>query len=484
MSFGLRDIGRANTRELRPEFVTFVDPFIAEAVSSVMPVGVQNELRGYTRSFYSLDAHMMSILKYDKPSQFAPSNDEWRFTVRDSFREFSRFPRVQALSARKEARSFAQIRYHQGTSAGFGYHENPGQYPTHKGPPDGPNAKKARRIAARIVHECNEAYEQGRWNQFIENLPNDSTPDIAFTRTQLAELPNTKVRNVFGECFHYVYLEGLFAMPLIDQFMKIDSFYFIGQDPIEGVPKLIGSFPDSYQQFITIDWSGFDASVQVYEIELAFDLMESIIDFPDANTRLVFYYVKRLFISRKLAAPNGQLFLRNGGVPSGSYFTHLVDSIVNWVRIQYLFKVADIPIAFIRTHGDDGLVVPGAYVENLNDVIAEANLRLWKINGDKSKLVQLPSEIEFLGRTSRSGVSYRDSLKTLRLLYYPEYPVDDPQISIARVRGIDYDSGHRVQFIPEIYQALRSKYGDEDLPLPRQFRRFNLRELFTMPVGI
>jgi hypothetical protein len=423
-------------------------------------------------------------MKYDKPSQFAPSNDEWRSVVQDASREFAHFPKVNVLSAKREAASFAQVRYHQGTSAGYGYSDNPGQYPTHKGPPDGPQAKKARRIAARSVHECEEAHRDGRWNKFIEELPLNSTPDVAFTRTQLVELPDFKVRNVFGECFHYVILEGLFAMPLINTFMQLDSFYFIGQDPVTGVPRLIDSMSDQWTQFVLLDWSGFDSSVQVYEIELAFDLLEIMINFPDNLTRLVFNYVKRLFITRKLAAPDGTVYLRYGGVPSGSYFTHLIDSIINWIRISYLFKVAQIPINFVRTHGDDGFVVPGRHIDNLDDVMHEANLRLWKIKAEKSKLVQTKSEIEFLGRTSRSGVSYRDSLKTMRLLLYPEYRVDDPQISIARIKGLDSDSGYRVQYIPEIYRSLTAKYGDTGIDLPRKFRRFNLIEQVTAPLGI
>jgi len=484
MSFGLQVIGRANPRDLRPEFVTFTDPFIQEAMSFVLPQGYKNELAGYSRSYYTRESHIENIWKFDKPTQFSPSNDDWRSVVQDAKREFARFPKVSALSARKDAKSFAQVRYHQGTSAGYGYADNPGLYPTHKGPPDGPNAKRAKKIASKIVFECDNAFKEGKWNSFIESLPINSTPDIAFTRTQLAELPNMKVRQVFGECFHYVLLEGLFAMPLINMFMTIDSFYFIGQDPIEGVPKLIESFTDRFSQFVTLDWSGFDSSVQVYEIELAFDLLESILLFPDETTRLVFYYVKRLFISRKLIGPDGTIYLRYGGVPSGSYFTHLIDSIINWIRIMYLFKVARIAISLIKTHGDDALVVPGQHVDDLDDVVAEANLRLWKIKTEKSKLVHLRSDIEFLGRTSRSGVSYRDELKTLRLLLYTEYPVDDPQISIARVKGIDVDSGARVAYIPELYNALRNKYGDSGLELPRKFRRYNLTEVVSMPVGI
>jgi hypothetical protein len=484
MSFGLRVVGSVNQRDARPEFVTFTDPFVETAMRAVLPVGVWNELQGYSRSYYSLDAHLFSVLKYDKPSQFAPDNDDWRSVVQDAKREFARFPKVDALSARKEANSFAQVRYHQSTSAGYGYRDNPGDYPTHKGPPDGPNAKRARRIAARIVHECEDAYELGTWNQFLRDAPNNSTPDVAFTRTQLVELPDFKVRNVFGEAFHYVLLEGLFAQPLINQFMQMDEFYYIGHDPVTGVPRLIQNLPDDYEQFVLIDWSSFDASVQVYEIELAFDLLESMLIFPDHTTRLVFYYVKQLFISRKLAGPDAYMRLRYGGVPSGSFFTHIIDSIINWIRIKYLFRVANIPITFIRTHGDDALVVPGEHIDNLDDVITEANLRLWKINIQKSKLVQDRSQIEFLGRTSRSGVSYRDGLKTLRLLLYPEYPVNNPQISIARLKGIDADSGSRVTYIPEIYQSLKNAHGDHNLELPRKFRKFNLTEMVSTPLGI
>lgn len=484
MSFGLKVVGQAASRDPRPEFVTYVDPFIDAAMKAIMPPGALQELEGFSRSYYTREAHITSILRYDKPFQFSPDNDDWKHVVQEAYASFAQLPKVSALSARTEAQSFSKVRYHQGTSAGYGYHKNPGDYPTHKGPPDGPNMRRAKSTAARIVHECQDAYNRGEWNSFIENLPIDSTPDVAFTRTQLSELPDTKVRNIFGECFHYVLLEGLFAQPLINMFMLADSFYYIGEDPVLGVPKMISAFPDDWNQFVTIDWSAFDASAQVYEIELAFDLIESITTFPDHITRLVFYYVRRLFISRKLASPDGTIYLRTGGVPSGSYFTHVVDSIINYIRIKYLFKTANIPINFIRTHGDDGLVVPGRHIDDLDDVVQEANLRLWKIKIEKSELVQNKSEITFLGRSSRSGLSYRDSLKSLRLLLYPEYPVDDPQISISRLKGIDADSGSRVPYIPEIYQVIKNIYGDQEIELPRKFRRFNLTEQVKMPLGI
>lgn len=478
MSFGLQIVGGLATRELRTEFVTFTDPFINEVMRAVLPPGYWQKLQGFSRSYYSKEAHINSILNYDKPFQFAPQNEDWVQTKRDCFREFSRLPRVSAMSAKTEARSFQQVRYHQGTSAGLGYSDPTQEYPTHKGPPDGANARRARSIASRIVHECREHHARGDWNQFIRDVPTNSTPDIAFTRTQLVELPNFKVRNVFGECFHYVLLEGLFAQPLIDMFMSVDSFYYIGEDPIIGVPRLIESLPeDSY--YITLDWSSFDASVQNYELELAFELLESIIDFPDHETELVFKYVKTLFISRKLASPDGRVYLRTGGVPSGSYLTHIIDSIVNWVRIKYLFAFSDIPLTMIKTHGDDSLSVAAGHVDSLNDVIAEANIRLWKLTLEKSRLVQIKSEIEFLGRTSRFGVNHRESLKCLRLLLYPEYPVNDPQISIARLKGIEQDSSYQVEYLPALYHALKARHGDQNVELPPLFRVFNQSGHYT-----
>lgn len=484
MSIGLQAIGRVPQRELREEFTTYTDPFVEDAMRRIFPPGDWNKMHGFSRSYYSRVAHIESILRYDKPTQNAPDNHIWTTVVRENFEYFSKLPKVSALSALQESDSFKKVRYHQGTSAGYGYSLNPSPHPTHKGPLDGPNAKKARGIAARIVHTCAEAHAAGKMQELLQDLPRNSVPDVAFTRTQLAELPNMKVRNVFGECFHYVILEGLFAQPLIEMFIANDTFYFIGEDPIEGVPRLIQSFPDEPGQYITFDWSGFDASAQVYEIEHAFELLESLLVFPDHTTKLVFDYMRTLFISRKLASPDGRLFLRYGGVPSGSYFTHIIDSIINWMRIRYLFAYINVPLVANYTHGDDGIVIPSRRLDNLDDIIEEANRRLWTINPFKSKLVHDYTQAEFLGRTSRSGVSYRDSDKTLRLLLYPEYPVTDPQISIARLKGIDTDSGHRVRHLPEIYHFLNRVYGDTNAVLPRKFRRFNLTELYSQPLGI
>jgi len=480
MSNGLTVVGFSSERDLKPEFVTYTDPFIMEAFESInAPFGLYATLEGYSRSYYSKEAHIASIMKYDKIDVAEPSNDEWIAVKSETTSLFRSFTKVRVFSAKAETKHFGLVKYHQGTSAGYNYNRNPPPFPSHKGTREQANYQRARNIASKIVHECETHFKAGTWDTYLKGIPMDSTPDVAFTRTQLTELPKTKVRNVFGEAFHYVLLEGLIAQPLIEAFMKMKTFYFIGEDPLYGVPTLLETIQPDREQFLVFDWSGFDSSVSVFEIELAFNLLKEMIIFPDETTSLIFEYVKTLFISRKLASPDGRIFLRRGGIPSGSYFTHLVGSIINYVRINYLFKRINVPIDSIRTHGDDSFVVPGKPVDELTGIILEAAKLGWFIS-DKSILTACKHEVEFLGRSSKFGTSYRDSLKALRLLAFPEYPVDDPQISIARLKGIDVDTGSRVRFIPEIYQYLRTKYGDQNVKLPSQFERFTFQKFIAL----
>jgi hypothetical protein len=254
--------------------------------------------------------------------------------------------------------------------------------------------------------------------------------------------------------------------------MALDTFYFIGENPVTAVPNLINSLIPRDQYFLSLDWSKFDSSVLPYEIDLAFDLIESMIDFPDEATRLIFKYVRRLFMKRKLLSPDGRLFMRFSGVPSGSYFTHLIDSIINWNRVRYLFKSHRLNHGVLVTHGDDCLVEIFGFHDCLNELADDAEKLGWYIKREKSQLFKDRFRITFLGRSSKHGANFRDVDRCLRLMYYPEYPVTDPQISIARLKAIDADSGFHIPLIQNVYHYLARKYGDHQLALPREFRRY------------
>lgn len=481
MFSGLRALATATERMLKPEFTTYTDPYVMEALKTVLPPGDWRHLEGWSRSYYTKAGHLQSLLKYDKPLLDTPTEIEWSEIVDESLEYFSKLPKVTALSANCD---FDRVPFHEGTSAGYGYQFNPGQYPTHKGPKNGPQHKEAKKRSSKIVYELLRNQAKGTLSQFLDSLPMNSHPDIAFTRTQLTELPAMKIRNVFGECFHYVILEGLFAAPLISAFMQWDTFYYIGHDPVTGVPHIINSLPTEGVTYMTTDWSGFDASVQLYEIDLAFKLLKSILIFPDVATELTFEYVWRLFRARKIIGPNGVIYLRVAGVPSGSYFTHLVDSIINWVRIRFLLKINRIGHSMIKTHGDDALTVITSNFEEIRQIQFDARRFGWRINTDHSSVVDDKTKIEFLGRSSKLGTNTRDVNRALRLMLYPEYPVTNPQISITRMKDIDSDTGGNIPSFPNAYRYLADKYGDQKLVLPKEFRPFKQSEIFTGNISI
>lgn len=484
MFSGLTPLARTYPRIPKEEFITYHDPYIWEALQAVISPGELDLLHNWSKSYYTLSGHLESIHKYGTPkATVPPSNASWAYIISSGKTYFSKLPRVTALSAKTD---FDIVNYHQSTSAGYGYNDPTSEHPTHKGIPNGPNHKRAKRIASKIVHDTTTAHRNDNFRQYIDELPNNSTPDVSFTRTQLVERPLMKVRNVFGECFHYVLLEGLFAQPLIQTFMQIDSFYYIGADPLFDVPRYINQInEDDDPKYVTLDWSSFDATVHPYEIELAFDLIESMIIYPDQETELMFKYVRRLFLKRKLASPDGTIYMRFGGIPSGSYFTHIVDSIINWNRIRYLFHRIDVPIKSIITHGDDSLIVITATFHSLLPLVSESTPLGWILKPEKIALVPDKSELEFLGRSVRNGVNYRDPIKSFRLLVYTEYEVTDPQISIARLKSINNDSGLTLPHFEAVYHYLRGKYDDQNLPLPRFFRKFKQPDLLVnVPLGI
>jgi hypothetical protein len=87
-------------------------------------------------------------------------------------------------------------------------------------------------------------------------------------------------------------------------------------------------------------------------IELAFAIVESKIDFstvykPNGDFILgenktirmhrVFQFIKKYFINTKMMLPNGDIYQKADGLPSGSTFTSLIGSIVNMIVIDFLF---------------------------------------------------------------------------------------------------------------------------------------------------
>ena len=112
------------------------------------------------------------------------------------------------------------------------------------------------------------------------------------------------------------------------------------------------------------DFTSFDSSVPAWLIRTAFDMIRAILDFdkyapdetgysgtPYASSSLeaLFDKVVDYFVNTPFTTPKGDILSKRHGVPSGSMFTNLVDTIVSRMVLHYLHGDE----CSIKTYGDD-----------------------------------------------------------------------------------------------------------------------------------
>nr|QXV86359.1 RNA-dependent RNA polymerase [Partitiviridae sp.] len=450
------DTGKTHTHMVRrdPE-VTYEDKFARAELLSKFPGLYTSTIEGWSRSYYSGAEHMKAIQQYATPNIPYGQCDEIAYAkaahnVRESLRSL---PTVRAFNVLNE---LDLVPYESSSTAGYDYNGV-------KGPVGEFNHDRAIKRAKATLWSAIKDPEEG-----IEHVIRTYVADVGYTRTQLTDLrEKMKVRGVWGRAFHYILLEGVVAAPLLEAFINSNTFFHIGKDPTVSVPNLL-SYTKAQAEWLTaIDWQAFDATVSRFEINTAFDIIKEKVMFPNFETEQAFEISRQLFIHKMLAAPDGKIYWIHKGIPSGSYFTSTIGSIVNRLRIEYMWilKFNESPIT-CYTQGDDSLI-------GYNDLFSPREMATlvkplnWKINTSKSMTSRVPEWITFLGRSHKGGLNQRDLKRCLRLLILPEYPVTSGAISAYRAKSIYEDSGYTSFVLEEIANALRSKYGiasEQDVP--------------------
>lgn len=428
---GLIQIGEQPERFIRPEYQMIIDEPVYDAVRRFATIADMQEIDGWSRSFYTREGHLESIASYAKPLIQEPNDPYWNEAKAITRAEIANlFPPVNSLTFETH---FDQIPYESSSAAGHGYNGKKGE---------GNNFNRAKGIANALVRSFDERCATEGYGPAVEHAITNSTPDVSFTRTQLAKLPSIKVRNVFGEAFHYILVEGLSAAPLLATFKREDTFYFTGKDPTYYVPNMLIKQGLSPGWFIALDWKSFDATVQLWEIEHAFDCIEQLLNFPTQLSHRAYQLTKELFMMRKLASPDGKLYIRTGGIPSGSYYTNLIGSVINYARIRFICCKLGYNIESVRVQGDDSVIkIRNESRPDIWQIAEVGNSFGWQLNAPKCVITHRSSEVTFLGRSQHLLYNTRERLKVLRLMCFPEYQVEEPTISTARVKAIASDAG-------------------------------------------
>jgi len=251
-------------------------------------------------------------------------------------------------------------------------------------------------------------------------------PCAAYARSHLAE--EEKLRLVWGYPAHITFAEGMFAIPLIESYQRHRTPYALWFRVNSNHWAQVAR--SRRGKWLCLDYSKFDATVSEYLIRAAFRVIRHQFDFtqynnggtPDAiEIDRLWNWLERYFIETPMCLPNGELYVKRGGVPSGSYFTNLVDTVVNFIVTRSLCRLTGVKINSELYFGDDALLdVEDADIE-LMSYYAEEVFGM-EISEKKSSI---GVGFTFLGYENCYGFPYRPTTDYFDHLKMPERSDED-----------------------------------------------------------
>lgn len=243
-------------------------------------------------------------------------------------------------------------------------------------------------------------YGLDRLNQVLMGTK-AANPCVAFKRTQAGN----KTRLVWGYPIEMTFCEAQFARPLIDKFLCLETPMAFGIPKAFLGPRI--SLDIAEQGIVhCLDYSKFDQTVPSFLIHKAFDILKTWFTEEDL-VELGWDKMVRYFIYTPIVMPDGNLYTgKDHGVPSGSYFTQLIDSIVNVIVIfACLHEMRiDLPRRRLLVLGDDSIFSVSREIDLslLKEKLEKFNIRL---NVEKCHV----NEAHFL------GVYWRKAMPRLEL---------------------------------------------------------------------
>jgi len=285
-------------------------------------------------------------------------------------------------------------------------------------------------------------------------------PCVAYKRTQ----KGNKTRLVWGYPLEMTIMEARFARPLIDHFKSVRTPMAFGLSKAELGSYIHKYVVDQRGTIVALDYSKFDSTISAVLIRQAFRILSTWFAKEDLDEYGWDCLVK-YFIYTPIVMPDGNLYTgKNHGVPSGSYFTQLIDSIVN-VAVCYAIGDKfglDIKHRAFFVLGDDVLL----------NIRGEVDLHAWSdyvssfgltINVEKT-IINVP---HFLGAVWYKGKPDTDVQELVHKAIFPESFRDyggkqrRGAEEVLRSYAANYLSGYR--FIPPDWLLRRHDFPKENL---------------------
>lgn len=210
-----------------------------------------------------------------------------------------------------------------------------------------------------------------------------------------------------------------FAKPAYNGLVGRDCFAYART--AVSVGTFLSGLQSRHEFVYALDFSAFDASLPAWLIADVFEIIRSHLEMDESEERL-FNQLVNDFIHSRLILPDLSIWQKHRGVPSGSAFTSLVDSIANYLIIQYVWirltgrgpHQSDVMVL-----GDDSVVGSDIYIDG-DDLRAAASELGVNLNSRKSERVRSGGMVPFLGHHWSQSKPHRTKEETAKRMAFPE----------------------------------------------------------------
>nr|BEG63713.1 RNA-dependent RNA polymerase [Paecilomyces variotii partitivirus 1] len=418
------------------------DPFVNEALRH-FDNDFRKSLTGWTRTPGDEFKLRESLDKYDRPSRTFENvfhgNDKLRACYEQAYSEvFSEF----ALDQKVVPKFPTAVDLVMDSSSGY------------------PHFRKKSEMKNQILHEGRTWLHHAKSKDY-NRLP--LLPCSVGVRGALSPESDPKTRLVWMYPAAVTVAEGVYAQPLIKAIYEQKAdLLLVGVETRFRLARFLSLIAEEKGDYgVGLDFSSYDTfpvqdlirdAFKILKQNLAFGTywdpengnvtagLDDLRDFDRVRARAERGYdnIVEYFIHTPMILPNGRVVRKHHGVPSGSHFTNLIDSIVNRLLQKTFGFYTERSIRQLRTNGDDSaFIVSESYVDNiLEDAATFFKLWYMTMKPEKSVVAGSPKNMHISGTTWLSLHPTRTDEQWFQMALYPSTYVKDANMAFQRLLGI------------------------------------------------
>jgi hypothetical protein len=245
-----------------------------------------------------------------------------------------------------------------------------------------------------------------------------------------------KSRLVSMKDIYEILAESRWAKPFQNR-LAGTSWYAGGKDDSR-ILGWLSRWRRNYKYSLTVDYSHYDQSLSAWLIRESFDVVKEAFFGREFDDEL-FSIVREDFINKVFVDGNGSLVESHKGVPSGSMFTQIIDSIANRLMILTYLNARGVSDREMMIMGDDNIIYTHQPLDEKD--LSGYLLKNFGIEANSDKCSHMDREDgfpEFLSRIWTIDGVYREPNSLISKMLYPE-------------RYRDYENGLKPEAIVQAY---------------------------------